>query len=658
MSARVSFSTCVSTRIKRYKKLRLTDLSMLALVRLILLFMLLSLPQVQAQGLPVGDLALLVDDNGTETIESVSGNAFHSRYTPLHKMLHAGYTSKVHWIRFTVQAPRPGVWWLEVQPPFLDDLRLFEPSAAGFKERRSGDRLPFSSREEDYRGFIFKLAVPDTTPRVFYLRVQTSSASMAELKLWDPEVFGAARVKEYAAISFYYGFMTLAVLLSVILYRWLDEKLYGWFGLMVAAGIFLRFANHGLAAQYLLPDSPLITDAWVGFASLLYMISMVPFLRNILGVQPSQRFYTNVFRVQVVLPCVFMLSLWSGHYVLVMPVAVSYMLFVALVVGFECIRQWRLGRSEMHYLLLGQVLFSLGGVRLMFLNMGWTVTHDLSALYFDQITSMLATVAVYIALALRLRRSNIRERRSYVRAEMAELKAEQDRQAYADQGRFIAMLSHELKTPLAVIDSAAQALERINRTEEPEVARRHERIRRSVGRIDRLIEQFLSKDQLELQRMKLTPTPVDLVPLIREAFEACADDDKRFELSCPADSPLLLADHALLRVALINLVDNALKYSPPEGMVGVTVRPALESGNAGVEIRVADEGLGVPAGVRDALFSRYTRGDNTARIAGAGLGLYLVRRIVELHGGRVDLLESGVGALFRIWLPGIPEVAP
>ena len=658
MSARVSFSASASTRIKRYKKLRLTDLSMLALVRLILLTMLMSLPQVQAQGLPVGDLALLVDDNGTETIESVSASTALARYTPLHKMLHAGYTSKVHWIRFTVQAPRPGAWWLEVQPPYVDDLRLFERSAAGFKERRSGDRMPFSSREEDYRGFIFKLAVPDTAPRVFYLRVQTNGASLAELKLWDPEVFDSARLKEYAAISFYYGFMTLAVLFSLSLYFWLDEKLYGWFGLMVTAAVFLRFGNHGLAAQYLLPDSPLIADAWVGFASLLYMVSMAPFLRNMLNVNPDQRFYTSVFRVQMVLPCALMPSLVTGHYVLAMPVAISYMLFVALVVGVECIRQWRVGRREMRYLLLGQVLFSLGGIRVSFLNMGWTVTHDLSALYFDQITSMLATVAIYIALALRLRRSNIQARRSYVRAEMAELKAEQERQAYADQGRFIAMLSHELKTPLTVIDSAAQALERINRSEEPEVARRHERIRRSVGRIDRLIEQFLSKDQLELQRMKLTPTPVDLVPLIREAFEACADDDKRFELSCPADIPLLLADRALLRVALINLVDNALKYSPPEGMVSVTVRPALESGNAGVEIRVADEGLGVPTGVRDALFSRYTRGDNTARIAGAGLGLYLVRRIVELHGGRVDLLESGVGALFRIWLPGIPEVAP
>ena len=294
-------------------------------------------------------------------------------------------------------------------------------------------------------------------------------------------------------------------------------------------------------------------------------------------------------------------------------------------------------------------------MRLSFLNLGWNTTHDISALYFDQISSMLATVAVYIALALRLRASNRRERRSQQRAEKAELRAEQEHQAYADQGNFISMLSHELKTPLAVIDSATQALERINRSEDSDIARRHERIRRSVGRIDRLIEQFLSKEQLELQRMELRQTPIDLALLIREVFEACADDDQRFELSCPADLPALLADRSLLRVVLINLVDNALKYSPQERKVSVTVRPAPQYGNAGMEILVADQGSGVPVGVRGTLFARYTRGDNAERIAGTGLGLYLVRRIVELHGDRVELLESKVGALFRIWLPAFSE---
>ncbi|MFZ4481110.1 MAG: 7TM-DISM domain-containing protein, partial [Rhodoferax sp.] len=463
---------------------------MLALVRLILLSILLGLSLAgQAQGLALRDLALLVDEGGAETIDSVSADASSARFEPLRGILNGGYTRKVHWLRFTVQAPRSGAWWLEVQPPYLDDLRLFEPGASGFKERRSGDRLPFSSREEDYRGFIFKLAVPDTAPRVFYLRLQTSSASTAELKLCDPQSFDAARLKEYSAISFYYGFATLAVLFSIILYVWLGEALYGWFGLMVFASMFLRFGAHGLAAQYLLPDSPLIADAWVGFASLLYMVSMAPFFRHMLGVQPGQRFYVHVFRVQMVLPSVLMLSLLTSHYGQAMVLATSYMLLVAMVVSFECVRQWRLGRRESRYLLLGSVLFSIGGIRLSFLNLGWNNTHDLSALYFDQLTSMLATLAVYIALALRLRRAGIQERRSHQRAEMAELKAEKEHEAYSEQGRFIAMLSHELKTPLAVIDSAAQALERINLSEDPEIARRHERIRRSVGRIDRLIEQ-------------------------------------------------------------------------------------------------------------------------------------------------------------------------
>jgi signal transduction histidine kinase len=659
MSARVSFSIGSNTNINRYKRLRLTGFPTLALIRVILLSILLGLPVAgQGQGLGVENLAVLVDDSGSETIDSVSASAALSRFTPLRGILQSGFTSKVHWLRFSVMVPRSGSWWLEVEPPTLDDLRLFEPGAAGFKERRSGDRLPFSSREEDYRGFIFKLSLPDTTPRVFYLRVQTSSASLAELKLWDPEEFDSARLKEYAALSFYYGFTALAVLISLILFVWLGETLYGWFGLMILAGLSLRFAAHGLVAQYLLPNSPLIADEWVGFSALLYMVSIAPFYRNVLGVQPGQRFYFNVFRVQMVLPCVMAPLLLTSLHVEGMMIAVCYMLLVALVVIYECVQQWRLGRNESRYLLLGAVLLALGGVRLALLKMGWNTTYDLSPLYFDQITSMLSIVVVYIALALRLRSARSRERRSEQRAYRAEFKAEKEHEAYAEQGRFIAMLSHELKTPLAVIDSATQALERINRSEDPEIARRHERIRRSVGRIDRMIEQFLSKDQLELQRMELHPVPIDLSQLIGEVFDACADDDCRFELSCADDHLTLLADRALLRVALINLVDNALKYSPPEGMVSVSVCPSVQWGRAGIEILVADQGSGVPAAVRDALFTRYTRGDNTTGISGTGLGLYLVRRIVELHHGRVELRTSTTGALFWIWLPVPVEASP
>jgi signal transduction histidine kinase len=106
------------------------------------------------------------------------------------------------------------------------------------------------------------------------------------------------------------------------------------------------------------------------------------------------------------------------------------------------------------------------------------------------------------------------------------------------------------------------------------------------------------------------------------------------------------------------LIDNAIKYAPLHTKVTVSAGYSTENNSHGVEIIVADEGPGIPPELHAQVFIPYMRGDNAAYVAGAGLGLYLVRRISELHGGRADLLPTLGGAVFRIWLPtemdGVP----
>ena len=226
-------------------------------VRTILLLVALGLPfATSAQPVAVHDLSVLVDTDGSETITSVSAPGAAQRFTPLDGLFSAGFTRKVHWLRFSVQAPAAGSWWLEVMPPLLDDLRLFEPAAAAFSERRAGDRLPFASREEEYRGFIFKLALTDSAPHTYYLRLQTTSASLVTLQLWQPERFQGAKGFDYVVMGFLLGVFMLVLLINLLLWLGTREPLYGWFSLLVGANLLLYFAFTGLAAQYLLPQMP------------------------------------------------------------------------------------------------------------------------------------------------------------------------------------------------------------------------------------------------------------------------------------------------------------------------------------------------------------------------------------------------------------------
>ncbi|MEI8031391.1 MAG: 7TM-DISM domain-containing protein, partial [Comamonadaceae bacterium] len=397
-----------------------------ACLRTILLLLALGLPiAAQAQPIAVHDLAVLVDADGSETITSVSAAA--QRFTPLDGLLSAGYTRKVHWLRFSVQAPAAGSWWLEVMPPFLDDLRLFEPSGSGFAERRAGDRLPFASREENYRGFIFRLALADSAPHTYYLRLQTTSSSLLTLQLWQAEQFRAAQDLENVLMGLLFGFFLLVLLLNLLLWWGTRESLYGWFSLYVGATVLLYFAFTGLAAQHLLPQAPLIADASMGACLLFFLAASVPLFRRMLHVERDQKLFFAVFRVLVALPCLLMVSLFTGHYPEAGRIAMGVSGAGGLMMLYLAVRLWRSGRRESRYLMVAMalgLLASVGGALFMlglipgslFLNM----------MQWQRWIPLLVTLTLQVALAVRLHESNEIKREEAKLTALAEREAQHE----------------------------------------------------------------------------------------------------------------------------------------------------------------------------------------------------------------------------------------
>ena len=122
----------------------------------------------------------------------------------------------------------------------------------------------------------------------------------------------------------------------------------------------------------------------------------------------------------------------------------------------------------------------------------------------------------------------------------------------------------------------------------------------------------------------------------------------RLSVDLPAEPLRLHADRALLEAALRNLLGNALKYSAPPAAVSLNLR----AGSDGVEFAVVDRGPGIAPDLAASLFQRYTRGPGAGDVAGSGLGLYIVRRIAQLHGGHVTLAaRPGGGSIFCLRLP-------
>lgn len=232
--------------------------------------------------------------------------------------------------------------------------------------------------------------------------------------------------------------------------------------------------------------------------------------------------------------------------------------------------------------------------------------------------------------------------------EMAEAAAGLERAARDAQRQFLAMISHEFRTPLAVISTATQYLQ-LEAEQDPAREPRLARIRRAVGHMNGMIDACLLDDRIEGAGLLLRTSPLDPVVLVRRAADAAqAAAPQHAFVTIAEETPSTAGDEQLLGMALSNLMENAVKYSPPGSAVEVML---ARSGNDAV-VTVADRGPGVPGEECGRVFEKYYRGTNTGRVPGAGLGLYLTHHIVTAHGGTVGVRNRpDGGAVFTVRLP-------
>jgi signal transduction histidine kinase/CheY-like chemotaxis protein len=232
----------------------------------------------------------------------------------------------------------------------------------------------------------------------------------------------------------------------------------------------------------------------------------------------------------------------------------------------------------------------------------------------------------------------------------------QDENRLKDQ--FIAMLGHELRNPLSVIASAAQMLG-LNTAK---TGRYRELIQRQVGHLTRIVDDLLDISRMMHGKLSIERKPVDVCDVVRRCVEECgpaiARRGQRLRTELP-DRPLYVSgDTVRLEQVLSNLVTNATRYTPENGEIAVVAEHRRQPGRGGTAIvRVRDNGIGIPAALMPHLFELFVQGDQTlARThGGLGMGLALVKNIVELHGGTVTVSSAGEGqgAEFVVILPAM-----
>ena len=221
--------------------------------------------------------------------------------------------------------------------------------------------------------------------------------------------------------------------------------------------------------------------------------------------------------------------------------------------------------------------------------------------------------------------------------------------ALSEQRQLVAMISHEYRSPLAVIDSAAQLLSAklsLENDTAPVIAR----IRRGIFRLTHFLDNCLIEGRMDGDALRLKFSSIDLGNFVESIVETARtiSENHRFVIELPSGFTMIDADSHLLSVMLHNLVGNAIKYSPAGSEIILRIKPAGQA----ISFEVIDQGAGIPADELPLVLRKYMRGRAVAAIPGAGLGLSLVDKIITMHGGSLEIKSrEGEGTHVTVVIP-------
>jgi two-component system, OmpR family, sensor kinase len=268
----------------------------------------------------------------------------------------------------------------------------------------------------------------------------------------------------------------------------------------------------------------------------------------------------------------------------------------------------------------------------------------------DEIGEMAQATVVFRNNAIELMRS---QRTLARQAAMLEEQLAQEQRLALLQRNFVSMASHEFRTPLTIIDGHARRLDKLKDAVRPrEIGERAGKIRSAVLRMTHLIDNLLNSSRLidGGPGPYFQPAEIDLASLLQEVCQLHREMVPGVQIieRFASSSIPIVGDSKLLFQVFSNLLSNAVKYSPGGGVIAVAAEMFADE----IVVAVTDHGIGIPSSDLDRLFERYHRGSNVSGIVGTGVGLHLVKMVVDLHGGRVIVdSKEDEGSCFTVHLP-------
>lgn len=637
-----------------------------------------------------GTLSILDDPTGTLTIDEVASDRSELHFRSIPAMLAEGYRKGALWVRFSLSAPpSQNQWLLQIERPLLENVTLYVPDGTGgFVSSAPGRLHPAQQRGPDAYPTIFAIEVPPTAAD-YYLRLQSSTSMTTSLNIWQTPGYAEHRRLDDWIMAMVVGSIFVMVLTNLLFAVWLKDSLYAVYVPLLVTSCLISVFHMGYASEILqFWDPPTIHRSW-GIIVCFYSITMMLFLDRLFEFRSNWIWAARFSQLVIALNVVALGFSMAGRYGDV-AFYVSRLQQISLIFIAGFVVYLLLVRRKHQYILSFIAFLSVISVLLVMQTMytganpllldgslsrllaGGTVIHLilLSAAVAkrtqlaerrlreekDRMIALSRSAEQQLALKVSERTAELAQSNTALTEEMdrRQLLEEKLRQsldsvndALAQQRDFVALVSHEFRAPLAVIGAAADNLSLSGGENAEEVRRRATRIRQTVKRMSMLIDNVLAGERLDAGRAALQAEPLDLGEMLRTVQAGLDSDVAQRVTFAYANEAQVLGDRSLLEVVVLNLIQNAAKYSAASAPVAV--RLSVDQDMA--QLSVTDQGEGIAPEDHERIFLKYYRAAGQ-RANGSGLGLYVSRAIARQHGGDLVLAASDAGgSVFRLSLP-------
>ncbi|WP_439114083.1 7TM-DISM domain-containing protein [Hydrogenophaga sp.] len=577
-------------------------------------------------------------------------------FLPFDGVLNRGFGSAPIWIRIKIRAASPEKLQqesnsdlvLRIMPAHLDEIELFDPLAETSMPRRTGDLHAWSHDEFQSQFFNFKLP-PQESARYVWLRLKSANVRSVHMTILDNSKSRRLDIHLDMIAAVYLGCMVLFLGWALSMYMAAPEQLMTFFvAKQVSAVVYTLYA---LGYMRILLDG-LVPPAWINmssnvwvlvftFASLMYQWIFLKELR-------PPAWSLNLFiSFALAYPLGFLL-LANGYVQQAMQLNLV-VIFLGSLIGFLNILivreptiadrhgSWLISKKVLvgtHFLIFSSLVVSVvSGIGLL--------SNSVFTLYMPLLHGLFSGVVLMYILQTRARQ--LLHRQVHLQAEFETMRAtaQSERIFREDQQHMLAMLAHELKTPLSVVRMLVGKKDLTKNSIEG--------VQIAIDDMNVIVDRCLQAGRLTEDQLVLQKTLFDPLALLQKIV---AVQKAECHIFCEAaDHFSMYSDEQIVRIVFGNLIENACRYRKPETGIVVRLDEQSRGGRSGILLVVENQPGGAGFPDPQLVFSKYYRAAKAHRQSGSGLGLYLVAGFAERLGGSVQYVPDPIFVKFELWLP-------